>query len=140
VLILIQSRTLALSAFTLSIAVYTRMLPGEYVIWYTPYIWQFPPQMWRLVTSFLITGKDLSVIFDTYFCMHHFGTVCPISAIVNISTVYTYGSKLETASPRFSQPGDFMTYVLFVCFTILVGIFFYSRSLHFGGTSHYLPA
>ena len=74
-LILIQSRTLALSAFTLSIAVYTGMLPGNYVIWYTPYIWQFPPQIWRLVTSFLITGKDLSIIFDTYFCMPHF-TAC----------------------------------------------------------------
>ncbi|KAJ8064304.1 hypothetical protein OCU04_006650 [Sclerotinia nivalis] len=35
------------------------------------------------------------------------------------TTVYTYGSKLETASPRFSQPGDFLTYVLFVCAMIL---------------------
>jgi hypothetical protein len=114
---------LALSAFTLSIAVYTGMLHWSYVVWHTPYVWQFPPQIWRLVTSFLMTGKDLSIIFDTYFCMLHFGTGCRMSAIINLSTVYTYGSKLETASPRFSQPGDFMTYLLFVCFTILVGIF-----------------
>jgi len=67
VLILIQSRTLALSAFVLSIGVYTGMLPGYYVIWHTPYIWQFPPQLWRLVTSFLMTGPDLGILFDTYF-------------------------------------------------------------------------
>ncbi len=79
VLILIQSRTLALSAFTLSIAVCTGMLPAYYVIWYTSHIWQFPPQIWRLVTSFLITGKDLSIIFDTYFCMHLLRTVPHVS-------------------------------------------------------------
>jgi hypothetical protein len=122
VLILIQCRTLALSAFVLSIGVYTGMLPGYYVIWHTPYILQFPPQIWRFVTSFLITGKDLSIIFDTYFRKDHLGVVRHASMWLMSATVYTYGSKLETASPRFSQPGDFMTYLLFVCFTILVGI------------------
>lgn len=36
--------------------------------------------------------------------------------------MYTYGSRLETASPRFSQPGDFFTYCLFVAGTIIVGL------------------
>jgi hypothetical protein len=31
-----------------------------------------------------------------------------------------YGSKLEIASPRFSQRADFFTYICFVCFVILV--------------------
>jgi Derlin-2/3 len=75
VLILTQSRTLAASAFFLSIGVYTGMLPGYYVIWHTPYILQFPPQLWRLVTSFLITGKDLSILFDTYFRKIRLGVV-----------------------------------------------------------------
>jgi Derlin-2/3 len=123
VLILIQCRTMAASAFFLSIAVYTGMLSGYYVIWHTPYVLQFPPQLWRLVTSFLITGKDLNIIFDTYFCKDHLGIVQHASSWLTPTTVYTYGSKLESASPRFSQPGDFMTYILFVCFTILVGIF-----------------
>jgi len=61
---------------------------------------KMPPQLWRLATSFLITGKDLGIIFDTYF-------------------LYTYGSKLETASPRFSRPGDFFMYLVFICGTIL---------------------
>ena len=74
-LILIQRRTMAASAFVLSIAVYTGMLSGYYVIWYTPYVLQFPPQLWRLVTPFLITGKDLNIIFDTYFCKDQLGVV-----------------------------------------------------------------
>jgi len=38
------------------------------VIFYLPFLWKMPPQIWRLVTSFLITSKDLGIIFDTYFC------------------------------------------------------------------------
>jgi Derlin-2/3 len=66
--------------------------------------------------------------------------------LADTGTVYTHGSKLETASPRFSQPGDFLTYVLFVCATILVGIaFLFSFSFlscfsFHTPTSYYLPA
>jgi len=119
------SRTLAAGALTLSILVYTHMLPGYHVIFYLAPLLKFPPQLWRLFTSFLITGPDLGIIFDTYF-------------------LYTHGSKLETASPRFSQPGDFLTYVLFVCATILVGIaFLFSFSFvscFHTHPSYYLPA
>ncbi|KAI9646410.1 hypothetical protein NHQ30_004402 [Ciborinia camelliae] len=94
------SRTLAVGALTLSILVYTHLLPGYYVVFIPEPLLQFPPQLWRIVTSFLITGPDFGILFDTYF-------------------LYTYGSKLETASPKFSQPGDFLTYILFVCMTIL---------------------
>jgi hypothetical protein len=34
--------------------------------------------------------------------------------------VWTYGTGLELNSPRFSQPGDFFTYVIFVALVILV--------------------
>ncbi|THV48380.1 hypothetical protein BGAL_0252g00120 [Botrytis galanthina] len=94
------SRTLATGALTLSILVYTHILSGYHVMFLLQPIMQFPPQLWRLISPFLVTGPDLGILFDTYF-------------------LYTYGSKLETASPRFSQPGDFLTYVLFVCATIL---------------------
>jgi len=33
--------------------------------------------------------------------------------------LFTYASQLETGSPRFTQPGDFFFYVLFVCSVIL---------------------
>lgn len=36
--------------------------------------------------------------------------------------VYTYGSKLETQSARFSGPGDFFTYLIFVATTIMVSL------------------
>jgi len=34
--------------------------------------------------------------------------------------VYTYGAKLEVASPRFSQRADFFVYICFACLVILV--------------------
>ena len=59
------------------------------------------PEIWRLVTPFLITGPQLGLILDPYF-------------------LYTYGSQLELECARFSQPGDFFVYIMFVCTTILV--------------------
>ncbi|TQS38203.1 hypothetical protein Golomagni_01297 [Golovinomyces magnicellulatus] len=94
------SRTLAASAFLLSVSVYTGLIPGYLVIFHPDYILKFPPQLWRLFTSFLITGKELGIIFDTFF-------------------IYQYGSRLESASPRFNKPGDFIAYILFVCNIVL---------------------
>lgn len=38
----------------------------------------------------------------------------------NLMVVFTYGSALETNSPRLNGPGDFFTYVFFVAIVILV--------------------
>jgi len=96
------SRTLAAAAFVLSLAVYYADLGlGYYVIFSTQFIWKLPPQIWRAVTCFLITEPKLGLILDPYF-------------------LYTYGSMLETASPRFETAADFFTYIVFVCTTILV--------------------
>jgi hypothetical protein len=37
-----------------------------------------------------------------------------------LCSVWTYGTGLELNSPRFGQPGDFFTYVVFVALVILV--------------------
>jgi hypothetical protein len=37
-----------------------------------------------------------------------------------VGLAWTYGTGLELNSPRFSQPGDFFTYVVFVALVILV--------------------
>jgi hypothetical protein len=63
-------------------------------------------------------------------------------------SAWTYGTGLELNSPRFSQPGDFFTYVIFVALVILVSpstsltlclIFYCTYSFH---PTHleYLPA
>lgn len=65
--------------------------------------------------------------------------------------VYLYSSSLETGSPRFSQPGDFFVYLIFVASMIVVsgsldpefrtesGVFFRSSST-FPCHLAYLPA
>lgn len=66
-ILMIVYRTLAAGALTLSILVYTHILSGYYVVFLLQSMLQFPPQLWRLLTSFLITGPDLGILFDTYF-------------------------------------------------------------------------
>lgn len=63
--------------------------------------------------------------------------------------VYHYGSSLETGSTRFSQPGDFFVYLIFVACTILVSGSLYPElpaepcfvcfSFLFSITSHICP-
>jgi Derlin-2/3 len=85
-----------------SVAVYGGLLPGQYIIFYGPWIYgKFPPQIWRLVTSFLLTGPQLGMIFDPFM-------------------LWNYGSGLEKDSPRFTRKGDFFVFVAFVALVILV--------------------
>lgn len=65
--------------------------------------WRALPEVWRLVTPFFITGPQFGLLMDPYF-------------------LWTYASQLETESSRFSQPGDFFTYITFVCSVILVSL------------------
>jgi Derlin-2/3 len=59
------------------------------------------PQVWRVFTAFLITGPKFSILMDPYF-------------------LYQYGSAIERESSRFSQPGDFFVYTMFVGGVIVV--------------------
>ena len=59
------------------------------------------PELWRVITTFILTGPKFGLIMDPYF-------------------LYTYGSQLETEAARFSQPGDFFVYLIFVAVVILV--------------------
>ncbi|KAF7170431.1 hypothetical protein CNMCM5623_002888 [Aspergillus felis] len=122
------TRTLTALTFAQSALVYGGLLSGYYVVFIPRLIFRLPPQLWRLFSPFLLTGSGLSFIFDLYF-------------------MYTYGSALETGSPRFSSPGDFFTYVLFVAFVIMTTTlpqcFLVSANLLFEPsivTSRYLPA
>ena len=46
-------------------------------------------------------------------------------------TVYTYSSYLETGSPRFSHPADFLTYLIFVSSVIVVSCSIVNQSSRF---------
>lgn len=67
-LMLMQCRTLAAATLTTSILVYTKLLPGYWVVFFLPAFLKIPPQLWRLVTPFLVTGPQLGILMDTYFC------------------------------------------------------------------------
>jgi hypothetical protein len=61
-------RTLALATFTFSVLVYTGAFPYHYFPFIPRSFLQLPPELWRLVTPFFITGPGLSIFFETYFC------------------------------------------------------------------------
>ncbi|KAB8199882.1 DER1-domain-containing protein [Aspergillus parasiticus] len=91
--------TLTALTFVQSALVYGGLLSGRYVIFRPGLVFKLFPEAWRLLSSFFLTGPRLDFILDLYF-------------------MFKYGSALETASPRFSLPGDFFTYVFFVATVI----------------------
>lgn len=116
-------RTITAAAVILSVPTHMSLISIYYVVWITKKFFTITavPEVWRLVTSFLLTSPKLGLIFDPYF-------------------LYTYGSQLETGSPQFSQPGDFFVYLIFQCVVILVSpALFISYCTCQKDTSHYLP-
>ncbi|KAF2811575.1 DER1-domain-containing protein [Mytilinidion resinicola] len=89
------SRTITAATVAVSALVYGGVLSVYPLLFASEYMWRLPPQIWRVVTAFLVTKPKLSIILDPYF-------------------LYTYASSLETESPRFTAPGDFFTYLVFV--------------------------
>ena len=76
------------------------------------------PELWRCATAFLLTGGGFQFVFDMYFSKLQ-DILLEVSS-THTETVWTYGTGLELNSPRFTHPGDFFTYVFFVCSVILV--------------------
>ncbi|EFR01113.1 hypothetical protein MGYG_04117 [Nannizzia gypsea CBS 118893] len=108
------SRTLTAATFVQSVLVHGGFLNGMHVVFLLHRILQIPPQLWRLVTPFFLTGGGLSFFLDLYF-------------------LYQYASDIEVNSPRFSGPGDFVTYVIFVAIFILLTAGLYLQSFVFLG-------
>ncbi|KAL6402436.1 Derlin-like protein [Ilyonectria robusta] len=94
-------RTLTSITAVLSLSVHLGLLPFYWFIHHPFYLWMFPPQIWRLVTCYLITGSGLSLLFDSYFLYH-------------------YLSQLEIGNPRFPRKADVVWYLMFISGTILV--------------------
>lgn len=91
----------------LSVPVWMGLISPYYVFFVKDYIFTIRrfPQIWRCLTTFILTGPKIGLILDPYF-------------------LYTYGSRLETTSPAFSQPGDFFVYLVFVALVILVSLLY----------------
>ena len=115
-----MNRTLTALTLGTSLLVHGNIISASRVIFYLPWIFKFPlPEVWRSVTSFWVTGPNQSILFDTYFCEPRGPTPLHVPVLMSIQ-VWTYSSGLEKESGRFSQPGDFFTYIIFLGLVILV--------------------
>ncbi|KAK1074266.1 hypothetical protein LTR12_002241 [Friedmanniomyces endolithicus] len=97
------SRTITAAAVLLSTPTWMGLINPYYVVFLREKLLTFTsvPQIWRLVTPFILTGPKLGLLLDPYF-------------------LYTYGSQLELEASRFTQPGDFFMYLVFVAAVILL--------------------
>ncbi|KFY89721.1 hypothetical protein V500_05535 [Pseudogymnoascus sp. VKM F-4518 (FW-2643)] len=96
------TRTLTALTFGISVAYYAGLVPHIYnwIFFHYSLIFKFPPQLWRFATCFMLTGERFSILMDPYY-------------------MYTYGKKCETGSSKFTKPGDFFFYLVFVCLALL---------------------
>jgi Der1-like family len=62
-------RTLVAATFVESILCHGQLISGMRIFFYKPWLFKMPPDVWRLVTPFLLTSGGLGFIFDLYFCM-----------------------------------------------------------------------
>ncbi|CAO2649660.1 Nn.00g070450.m01.CDS01 [Neocucurbitaria sp. VM-36] len=91
------SRTITALAVCVSALGYGGIISLYQYIFMAPAVFttKMIPQLWRIFTAFLITKPKFAILLDPYF-------------------LYQYGSAIERESSRFSQPGDFFVYTVFV--------------------------
>jgi Derlin-2/3 len=103
------TRVLVVATVVLSILIHSHLISGMPWLFIPAYVFQMPPkipEVWRLLSSFLITGSGIGLLFDAYF-------------------LYTYSSSLELHSPRFREHGSYLVYIVFLMtfITVLGGYF-----------------
>ncbi|KFY05151.1 hypothetical protein O988_00224 [Pseudogymnoascus sp. VKM F-3808] len=96
------TRTLTALTFVISVAVYAGLVPHLYgwIFFHHSLIFKFPPQLWRFATCFMLSGPRFGILMDPYY-------------------LYTYGKQCETGSSKFTKPGDFFYYLVFVSLALL---------------------
>ncbi|KAF2823959.1 hypothetical protein CC86DRAFT_395950 [Ophiobolus disseminans] len=97
------TRTITVLSCAVSALGYGGIISLSTYVFYKPFVFTTKtfPQLWRLLTGFLITKPKFAILLDPYF-------------------LYQYGSSLERESLRFTQPGDFFTYTAFVSTVIVI--------------------
>lgn len=96
-----DGRTITAATLIVSIATHLGFIPAYYVV-LLPYkilTLRSVPELWRLVSCFLLTGPQLQILMDPYF-------------------LYLYASKIEIET--LPAPGDFFIYTVFVSAVITV--------------------
>ncbi|KKA28053.1 hypothetical protein TD95_001543 [Thielaviopsis punctulata] len=109
------ARTVTAAAFSMSVLVYTHVLPYSWIMFTWQQFLQLPPQLWRLPTSFLLTGPSLGMLFDPF--MLYRGLV-----------------ELEMGNSRFRSKEDVVWYLICVA---LMTIGFNELGLYLGLSNVY---
>lgn len=97
------TRTITAAAVLISVPGHLGLYSLAWVVFFKDYVFTLRqlPQIWRAFTAFFVTGPSLGLIMDPFFLYH-------------------YSTQLEVGSPRFSGPGAYVFYLLFVSLVILV--------------------
>ncbi|KAJ4306302.1 hypothetical protein N0V88_001102 [Collariella sp. IMI 366227] len=107
------ARTLATAIVLVSLSAYFGPLPFEWLYFDTRLLFKFMPEIWRPVTSFLVTRPKISLIMDPYFA-------------------YQYMKQLELANPKFPRKEDLVWYLMTVgAFIMLINLNVFGGSLFF---------
>lgn len=106
------ARTFATAVLATSIACHMGIMPYGWIYFHYLELFRLPPQIWRPVTSFLLTSPQLGIVMDTYF-------------------VFQYASQLETTHPKFGRKEDFLWYLVFCGTVIIVLAQYFLGSLYF---------
>lgn len=96
------ARTFAGAVFGISALCYSGIIPFGWFHFEAQYhLLRLPPQIWRLVTCFMITHPKLSIVMDPYF-------------------LFSYMKQIEVGNPRFPRREDVVWYLVCVGGFIMV--------------------
>ncbi|GAM90865.1 hypothetical protein ANO11243_089110 [Dothideomycetidae sp. 11243] len=101
------TRALVTASIVLSFPAHLLGIPSVgHLIFWRPYVFTYSriPQIWRLATSFVLTGPEPP----------------PIHLILDPHFLYRSSKSLETKSLRFSAPGEYFIFLFFVWNVILL--------------------
>jgi hypothetical protein len=62
-----MARTLATAILAVSVPAHFGLLPFQWLYFTEDTLFRLPPEIWRPVTSFLLSGPQLGIVMDPYF-------------------------------------------------------------------------
>lgn len=105
------ARNLATAVVVTSLAVHFHFLPYAWFYFHVSRIFMIPPEIWRPITTFLISGPKIGIIMDPYF-------------------LFQYLSQIEAGNPRFPRKEDVLWYLICVSTMIIVLAHYFTGDLY----------